>query len=161
MATRFTLGMLTLVLVGYVAAQNVVIGRVFVAGRAMGSRSPWVREFWPPLHVYPPERCGAGNCFLQRIALSPVTIRVRTPRSFQSVEIDLEASGIPGGSTVGVERALHTKEYNRAPFVDGRASLSLADVVQEKRDLQFQFIFPGTGPKQPVTVSSITFTFRR
>lgn len=152
------LGALALGLGIWLVIQNAVPGGMFVAERSIEEHSAWIKNFWPPTSVHLLEKDRDGR-WQQRIVVSPVTIRVRTPRTFSNVEIFLDADGIPGGSTVGIERSRGSGEYLMRDLVASTAMLSLSDVNQQNRDLQFQFVFPGQLRTQPVVVRRLRFTF--
>lgn len=152
------LGALALGLGIWLVIQNAVPGGMFVAERSIEELSPWIKNFWPPTSVHLLERDRDGR-WQQRIVVSPVTIRVRTPRTFSNVEIFLDADGIPGGSTVGIEKTKGSGQYRVQPLLGSGAVLSLSGVDQQNRDLQFQFLFPGQLRTQPVVVRHLRFTF--
>ncbi|GEM_PF-5204089 len=156
--TNIILGLLVLVLGAWLGAKNFVPGGVFVASRSIEELSPWIKNFWPPTYVHLLEKASDGR-WQQRIVVSPVTIRVRTPRAFRAVEVSLEADSIPEGSTIGVEKAKHRGQYVQKPFVVSGTTLSLSDVDQQDRDLQFQFTFPGSLRSSPVIVRALRFVF--
>lgn len=144
----------------WLVTKNIVPSGVFVASRGIHDLSPWVKNFWPPTFVYPVER-GPDGRWQQRIVVSPVTLRVRTPRVFQSVEVAFDATQVPLGSTVGVERTLHSGESISVKLENSGSTLSLDGVNQSIRDLQFQFIFPNLTRDTPVLVHGLRFTFHR
>ncbi len=158
---RAILGIVTLLLLGWIGNGVLVPSGVFVARHDSGKPSPWVRDLWPPLHVYPPEE-GQDGVLRQRVVVSPVTVRVRLPRaSFRSVDVSLAVDAIPPGSTVAVERHLHRQDYLTVPLLNGHATLPLQGVFQHDRDLQFMFTFPGLTRNAPVVVQSFQFRFIR
>ena len=158
--TRVVLALATIGLAVWLAAQNTVPFGTFIVVKAVNQLSPWAKNFWPPTAVYPPERSSNGQWF-QRIVISPVTLRVQTPRVFRVVTVLMDADGIPPGSTVGVATTLKGTAYVTAALAPTGATLSLADVDQRERMLQFAFTFPDLVRAHPVVAHTVRFAFSR
>jgi hypothetical protein len=158
--TTLVLGALTVVLGVWIVIGNTVPTGTFVAERTVGDISPWLKNFWPPTHVSAVEHNPEGR-LQQRIVASPISMRVHIPRTFTAMTVAIDAEGIPLGSTVGVEKTLHSGEFVRTDLIPSGTTLSLRDIDQSRRDLQLQFEFPELTRNKPVVVRGVRIRFAR